>query len=99
MSLAEAQAAFPAPEPGHVSPNSLYSAPLDLTPTTVIRNASLEAGSLPVAEEAATRRKKWEAQRRRGGGHRCLLSKLTKRQVFLSWHQLPSMFDSWGLPH
>ena len=64
MSLAEAQAAFPAPEPGHVSPNSLYSAPLDLTPTTVIRNASLEAGSLPVVEEAATRRKKWEAQRR-----------------------------------
>ena len=51
--LAEARAAFPTPEPGHISPNSLDSAPLDLAPTTIIRNASLEAGSLPVVEGTA----------------------------------------------
>ena len=41
--LAEARAAFPTPEPGRISPNSLDSAPLDLAPTTIIHNASLEA--------------------------------------------------------
>ena len=51
--LAEARAAFPTPEPGHISPNSLDSAPLDLAPTTIIHNASLEAGSLPVVEGTA----------------------------------------------
>ena len=55
--LAEARAAFPTPEPGHISPNSLDSAPLDLTPTTVICNASLEAGSLLVVEGTATQGK------------------------------------------
>ena len=53
--LAEAQAAFPTPEPGHISPDSLDSAPLDLTPTTDICNASLEAGSPPVAEGTVVR--------------------------------------------
>ena len=53
--LAEAQAAFPTPEPGCLSPNSMDSADLDLAPTTIIRNASLEASSLPVAEGTATR--------------------------------------------
>ena len=52
--LTEAQAAFPTPEPGCISPNSLDSTPLDLSPTTVIHNASLEADSPPVAKGAAT---------------------------------------------
>ena len=52
--LTEAQAAFPTPEPGHISPNSLDSAPLDLTPTTVVHDTSLEADSPPVGEGAAT---------------------------------------------
>ena len=47
--------AFPTPEPGHISPNSLDSAPLDLATTTVIRDTSLEAGSLPVVEGTAIR--------------------------------------------
>ena len=55
--LAEAQAAFPTPEPGCISPNSLDSTPLNLTPTTVICDASLEAGSLPVVEGTTTRSK------------------------------------------
>ena len=50
--LAEAQAAFPTPEPGHISPSSLDSMPLDLSPTTAVHSASLEADSLPVAEGA-----------------------------------------------
>ena len=53
--LAKAQVAFPTPEPGRISPNSLDSANLDLTPTTIIRDTSLKAGSLPVAEGTATR--------------------------------------------
>ena len=53
--LAEAQAAFPTPEPGCLSPNSMDSVALDLAPTTVIRSASLEASSPSVAEGATTR--------------------------------------------
>ena len=52
--LAEAQAAFPTPEPGRISPNSLDSTPLDLAPTTAISDTDLEANSLPVAEGAVT---------------------------------------------
>ena len=55
--LAEAQAAFPTPEPGHLSPNSMDSADLNLTSTTIVRNASLEASSLSVMEETAARSK------------------------------------------
>ena len=51
--LAKAQAAFLTPELGCLSPNSMDSADFDLAPTTVIRNASLEADSLPVAEGTA----------------------------------------------
>ena len=49
--------AFPTPEPGCISPNCLDSAPLDLAPTTGICNASLEAGSPPVAEGTAAQSK------------------------------------------
>ena len=52
--LADAQAAFPTPEPGCLSPNSMDSADLDLAPITIIHNASLEASSLPVVEETTT---------------------------------------------
>ena len=55
--LTEAQAAFPTPEPGCLSPNSMDSTDLDLAPTTVICNASLEASSLPVAEGTTARSK------------------------------------------
>ena len=50
--LAEAQVAFPTPEPGCLSLNSMGSADLDLAPTTVVRDASLETNSLSVAEGA-----------------------------------------------
>ena len=53
--LAEAQVAFPTPEPGHISPNSLDFASLNLAPTTIVCDASLEADSLSVAEGAAAR--------------------------------------------
>ena len=52
--LAEAQAAFPTPEPGCLSPNSMDFVALDLAPTTVICDASLEADSPSGAEGAAT---------------------------------------------
>ena len=55
--LAEAQVAFPTCEPGCISPNSLDSAPLDLTSTTIVHDASLEADSLPVVEGTATQSK------------------------------------------
>ena len=53
--LTEARAAFPMPEPGCISPNSLDSAPLNLTPTTAVHSAHMEANSPPVAEEAVAR--------------------------------------------
>ena len=56
--LTEAQAAFPTPEPGHILSNGLDSMPLDLAPTTIIHNTSLEADSLPVAEGATAQGKK-----------------------------------------
>ena len=56
--LAEAQAAFLMPEPGHISPNSLDSTPLNLVPTTAICSASMEADSPPVAERAVSRGQK-----------------------------------------
>ena len=46
--LAEARAAFPTPEPGRLSPNSMDSTDLDLAPTTVIGDTSLEANNLSV---------------------------------------------------
>ena len=55
--LAEAQVAFPTPEPGCISPYSLDSAPLDLASTTVVHDTSLEADSLPAAEGTATQSK------------------------------------------
>ena len=56
--LAEAQATLPTPESGSLSPNGMDSATLNLAPTTVIHNASLEASSPSVAEGATTRSKK-----------------------------------------
>ena len=53
--LAEAQVAFPTPEPGRLSPNSMDSMDLNLAPSTVIRDASLEATSLSVAEGTTAR--------------------------------------------
>ena len=55
--LAKVQAAFLTPAPGHLSPNSMDSADLDLAPTTVIRDASLEASILSVAEGTTARSK------------------------------------------
>ena len=52
--LAEARAAFSTPELGCISPNSLDSTSLKLAPTTVVRDASLEADSPPVVEGATT---------------------------------------------
>ena len=48
--LAEAQAAFPTPEPSCLSPNSMGSVELNLAPTTIICDASLEENSPSVAQ-------------------------------------------------
>ena len=41
--LAEARAAFPTPEPGHLSPDSTFSVDVDLSPTTRIGAIGVEA--------------------------------------------------------
>ena len=41
--LAEARAAFPTPEPGHLSPDSTFSVDVDLSPTTRIDAIGVEA--------------------------------------------------------
>ena len=56
--FAKAQAAFPTPEPGCISPNSLDSAPLDLALTTAVSDTNLEENSPPVAEGAVTQSEK-----------------------------------------
>ena len=41
--LAEARAAFPTPEPGHLSPDSTFSVDVDLSPTTRVDAVGVEA--------------------------------------------------------
>ena len=41
--LAEARAAFPTPEPGHLSPNSTFSIDVDLSPTTRVDTVGVKA--------------------------------------------------------
>ena len=41
--LAEARAAFPTPEPGHLSPDSTFSIDVDLSPTTCVDAVRVEA--------------------------------------------------------
>ena len=52
--LAEAQAAFPTPEPGHLSPDSTFSVDLDLDPTTCIDTVGVEAAVSPMEERTDT---------------------------------------------
>ena len=41
--LAKARAAFPTPEPGHLSPDSTFSVDVDLSPTSCINAVRVEA--------------------------------------------------------
>ena len=50
--LAEARAAFPTPEPGHLSPDSTFSVDVDLSPATHINAIGVEAEVSRMEEEA-----------------------------------------------